>query len=444
MARNLTWIREKAHKEPKACFTSIYHWVTDLDSLYVSYGEIEPGAAPGIDGVTKEAYGEGLEGNLRDLSERLARLGYRPKPVKRTYIPKPGSEKKRALGIPCTEDKVVQKALARVLEQIYEEDFLNCSYGYRPGRSCHKALDDLGRTIQQRRVNFVVEADIKGFFDHVNHEWLMKFLGLRIGDKRVLRLIWRMLRGGIMEEGLTKASEVGTPQGGSLSPLLSNVYLHYELDLWFERRFRKQCRGEAYYFRYADDFLACFQDREDAERFLNELKARLEKFHLEVEPTKTRLLAFGRFARERAERKGRQVEEFDFLGFTHYCGLTRRGIFKVKRRTSKKKFRAKLREIKVWLRRIRSKQKSGRVLKLAKDRLVGHLNYYAITDNARSCDSFRLQFMLLLVKWLNRRSQRRSYTWARFYAALDWVGWPSVHIVHRLDPFRRVVDPKAS
>ena len=215
-------------------------------------------------------------------------------------------------------------------------------------------------------MNYVVEADIKGFFDHVNHEWMMKFLGVRVGDKRLLRLIWRMLRGGVMEEGLTKASEEGTPQGGNLSPLLSNVYLHYALDLWFERRFRKRCRGEAYFFRFADDFLACFQFKEDAERFLHELKERLGKFHLEVEPTKTKLLAFGRFARRDAQSRGQKPEKFDFLGFTHCCGLTRKGQFKVTRRTSDKKFRAKLKDSQVWLKRVRRKMKSGAVLKRAK------------------------------------------------------------------------------
>jgi len=443
MARDLTRIREKAHKEPKTCFTSIYHFVTDVANLYASYAEIEPGAAPGIDGVTKEQYGADLGEKLTDLAGRLGRLGYRPKPVRRIYIPKPGSDKKRPLGIPCTEDKIVQRAVARVLEQIYEEDFENSSYGYRPGRSCHDALGQLGRTIQQKAVNYVVEADIKGFFDQVNHEWMMKFLGVRVGDKRLLRLIWRMLRGGVMEDGLTKASEEGTPQGGSLSPLLSNVYLHYALDLWFERCFRKQCRGEAYYFRFADDFLACFQFKEDAVRFLQELKERLGKFHLEVEPTKTKLLAFGRFARRDAQRRGQKPEEFDFLGFTHYCGLTRKGQFKVKRRTSDKKFRAKLKVAKAWLKRVRSEMKSGGVLKRAKAGLVGHFNYYAITDNARKCDSFRRQVMLLLFKWLNRRSQRRSYTWAQFYSALAWVEWPSVRIVHKLDPFQRTVDLNA-
>ena len=439
MARDLTQIREKAGKEAELCFTSIYHYVTDEDNLHASYRELEPGKAPGIDGVTKEGYRKDLGKNITDLAQRLARLGYRPAPVLRVYIPKPGSDKKRPLGIPCFEDKLVQRAVVRVLEQIYEADFLDSSYGYRPGRTCHHALDGLGRTIQRKKVSYVVESDIRGFFDHVNHDWLMKFLGLRIGDKRVLRLIWRMLKGGVMEDGLTHASEEGTPQGGSLSPLLSNVYLHYVLDLWFERRFRKQCRGEAYYFRFADDFLACFQYREDAERFLVELKERLEKFHLEVEPTKTKLLKFGRFAQGDAEREGKKPETFTFLGFTHYCGRTRQGSFKVKRRTSKKKFRAKLKEMTAWLKETRCHQKAGALLRQTKVKLQGHLNYYAITDNGPMCASYRHQVTQLLFKWLNRRSQRHSYNWERFNDALAWVGWPSVRIVHNLDPFRRTV-----
>jgi RNA-directed DNA polymerase len=437
MARELTRIGQVARRDGKARFTSIYHFVTDVDHLRASYKEIETGKAPGIDGVTKEEYGEHLEGSLQELSSRLGRLGYKPKPVKRVYIPKPGSRKKRPLGIPSFEDKLVQMALTRVLEQIYEADFIEGSFGYRPGRTQHDALDGLGRTIQRKKVRYVAEADIKGFFDHVNHGWLKKMLEVRIGDKRVLRLVERMLRGGVMEDGMTKASEEGVPQGGVLSPLMSNVYLHYALDLWFERVFRKICRGEAYYFRYADDFLACFQYREEAERFLKELKERLGKFHLEVEPSKTQLIEFGRFAGENAARKGKKPETFDFLGFTHYCGKTRYGAFKVKRMTSKKKLRAKLKAVKCWLQEERNRLKTGELLKRSKRIVEGHLNYYAITDNGKMCEQFRFQVMLLLYKWLNRRSQRRSYTLERFKDALTWAQWPSVRIKHKLDPFRR-------
>jgi len=436
MARDLTRIGEKARRSPRCQFTSIYHFVTDREHLRACYEGIDPDKATGIDGITKAEYGKELESNLDDLRARLGRLGYRPQPVRRVYIPKPGSNKKRPLGILCFEDKLVGLALTRVLEQIYEADFLASSYGYRPGRTQHQALDQLGRTIQQQKVSYVVEADIRGFFDHVNQMWLQKFLEHRIGDKRVLRLVTGMLKSGVMEDGLVRASDEGVPQGGNVSPILSNVYLHYTLDLWFERRFRRQCRGQAFYFRFADDFLACFQFREDAERFLREMRERLEQFHLEIEPSKTKLLSFGRFAEREATRSGRKPETFDFLGFTHYCGKTRHGHFKVKRRTAGKKYRAKLNEVKEWLRRERSWQKKGQLLQRAKLKLEGHLNYYAITDNAPMCDAFRIRMMKLLFKWLNRQSQRRSYNWAQFLDALKWVGWPSVRIRHQLVPFR--------
>jgi len=440
MAKDLTRIGERAQQHPEERLTSLYHNVTDPDQLSACYADLPAKKAVGIDGVTKEAYGQELERKLADLSDRLARLGYRPQAVRRVHIPKAGTDKLRPLGILCFEDKVVSLATTRVLEQIYEADFLDCSYGYRPGRTQHQALDQLGRTIQQRKVSFIVEADILGYFDHVNHEWLLKFLAHRIGDKRMLRLIARMLKSGVMEDGLTRASDEGVPQGGNLSPLLSNVYLHYALDLWFEKRFKGSCRGEAYYFRFADDFLAGFQYREDAERFYREVGERLAQFHLELAQAKTKLLEFGRFAEQNARERGQKPGTFDFLGFTHYCGRTRNGHFKVKRKTAAKKFRTKLKEVKAWVQQQRSRLKKGELLLQAKRKLQGHLNYYGITDNWRMCNNFSYQMRRLLFKWLNRQSQKRSYNWERFNQALAWVQWPSIKI-KSLDPYAPLTGP---
>ena len=369
-----------------------------------------------------------LEANLQDLSARLKRMGYRPHPKRRIYIPKPGSEQGRPLGISSLEDKIVERATQRVLEPLFEPLFDDCSYGYRPQRSPHQCLDALGRTLQQKRVNILVEADIRGFFDAVNHEWLLKFLRQRIGDERVLRLISRMLKAGIMEDGLVQVAEVGTPQGSILSPLLSNVYLHYVLDLWFQRRIRRRCRGEAYLFRFADDFVACFQYQTEADDWLTTLGDRMEEFHLELAQEKTRQLEVGRYARAKAYRRGEKPKEFTFLGMTFFCGKTRHGAFKIKRKTSRKKLGQSLTRFTDWIRRYRNLLPTGALLREAKARVQGHLNYYAITDNSESCQRYMHLTRRALFKWLNRRSQRKSYTWAAFQQALRHVGWPQVRI----------------
>jgi group II intron reverse transcriptase/maturase len=437
MTPDIARIRRKAKKCPRQEYTSLYHHVYNVATLRRCYESLDGRRAVGIDGVTKATYGEDLAHNLSGLSKRLANMGYIPQASRRVYIDKAGSKKRRPLGISCFEDKIVEKAVKVVLESIYDLKFMDFSFGYRPNLSQHDALAALGRCIQQGKVSYVVEADIKGFFDHVHHAMLLALLEYRIKDKRLLRLIWRMLKSGIMEDGLVKASDEGTPQGSILSPLLSNIYLHYALDGWFELVFKGKCRGAAYLYRFADDFVACFQYKSDAELYLAELSKRLERFHLEIEPSKTRLLAFGRFAEENARKKGRKAATFDFLGFTHYCGKTRHGYFKVKRRTSRKKFTYKLKEFKVWLKANRSRLKKGELLQTALRKWQGHLNYYAITDNHKRCNAYGRQMVRMLFKWLNRQSQRRSYTWEQFNDVLRWLGWPPVRRKVDLCPFRK-------
>ena len=437
MSTDLTRIGEKARREPDLVFTTLYHHVSDVDNLRACYEALKPKKAKGVDGVTKKEYGKNLEENLKDLSARLKRMGYRPSPKRRTYVPKAGSEKGRPLGISNFEDKIVELAVKRTLEPIYEAVFEDSSYGYRPNCSPHKCLDALGRTIQQKRVNRIVEADIRSFFDKVNHEWMIKFLRHRIGDERVIRLIIRMLKSGIMEDGLTHASEQGTPQGSIISPLLSNIYLHYVLDLWFSKRVRRQSRGEAYYFRFADDFLACFQYKDDAEQFLERLKDRIEGFGLQLAEEKTHCIEFGPFARQNARTRGGKPKEFTFLGFTHYCGKTRKGDFKVKRRTSRKKFGASLRKFNEWAKEAKKFLKKGELIRQARNRMNGYLNYYAITDNATMCSRYHFYATKILLKWLNRKSQRTAYTWSQYKHALEQAKWPVARIRKDLNPFRR-------
>ena len=438
MSPNLDRISRKARANPDLVFTSLYHHIADIDHLRTCYRLLKGNKAVGIDEVTKSMYADDLEANLEDLSARLKRMGYRPQPKLRVYIPKPGSEKGRPLGISSFEDKIVELATKRVVEPLFESLFEACSYGYRPERSPHQCLGALGRTIQQERVNHLVEADIRGFFDAVHHEWLLKFLRQRIGDERVLRLIGRMLKAGIMEDGLVQVAEVGTPQGSILSALLSNVYLHYVLDIWFQRRVRRQCRGEAYLFRFADDFVACFQYQSDAESFLESLGHRMGEFHLELAEEKTGRLEFGRYARANAYRRGEKPKDFDFLGMTFFSGKTRHGAFKVKRKTSRQKLRRSLARFTDWIRRCRGLFPTGDLLRRAKARIQGHLNYYAITDNSESCKLYGHLTRRVLFKWLNRRSQRKSYTWEGFQQAMRHVGWPQERVRVNLNPFARL------
>jgi len=421
-------IAEKARKEPRFKFTSLYHLMNE-ELLRGCFQRLRKDAAAGIDEMTKDMYAVSLETNLTSLVERLHRMAYIPQAVRRKYIPKPGSAKERPLGIPCFEDKLVQAGLVRILESVYEQDFIEDSYGFRPARSCHDALKTLSLTMEHKTINHIVEADIKGFFDNVNQEWLLKFLAHRIGDKRIQRMVKRILKAGVAEDGSVTISDDGTPQGGVISPLLANIYLHYALDLWFERIYRKSCTGYARLIRYADDFVVCFQYKADAERFRVELGQRLGKFSLEVEPTKTKVMEFGRFAVQNATKRGERAETFDFLGLTHYCGTRRNGKgFRMKRVTARKKFVAKLRIFKEWLKKART-LKTKELWGIASAKLRGHYNYYGVTDNYRALMRFGQAVKRILFKWLNRRGKRRCLNWEKFNEMLKRFPLPKPRIV---------------
>ena len=414
MATKLFRIAQKARMEPACVFNNLYQLLKP-ELLRECFEQLRADAAAGIDKVTKQAYGENLEENLAALTDRLHRMAYIPQSVRRVYIPKPGSAKGRPLGIPVLEDKLVQAAMVRILEQVYEQDFVENSYGFRPNRNCHDALRDLSRTVESRRIEWIVEADIKGFFDNVNHEWLLKFLRHRIGDTRMIRMVARFLKSGVMEEGRMYATEMGTPQGGVISPMPANIYLHYALDLWTTKSFCRICTGVMRLIRYADDFVVCFERQDDAERYRKELATRLAKFGLEVEPTKTKVLAFGPRAQREAQRRGTKPDTFDFLGFTHYCGKNRQGTgLRMKRKTSRKKFRAKLKLLTQWLRANRMKYKTRKLWDMVCAMVRGHGAYYGVTDNIFAITRFAELAKKLLFKWLNRRGGHKPLTWEKF------------------------------
>ena len=427
METKLLRISELAKSDPKMKFTSLAHLLNE-QSLIQCHHELPNKKATGVNGTTKEQYAERLEENIMDLISRLKSKSYRPVPVRRMYIPKLNSNKRRPLGIPEHEDKIVQRGIAKVLNAIYENDFLDCSFGFRPNRNCHDALKILNFYVEKRLVSYVVDVDIKGFFDNVDHKWMMEFLKHRIADPNLLRIISRFLKGGYMEEGRIYKTDNGTPQGGVISPILANVYLHYVLDLWFEKVVRKQCEGQAYIVRYADDFVCCFQNKREALQFYQSLKLRLKKFNLEIAEDKTKVIPFGRFAENNAKRtRNGKPATFDFLGFTHYCGKSKQGKFRVKRKSSRKKVQSKLKESKEWLKSNRNKN-----IHLIMDRfrrsLVGYYNYYCITDNSQTVNDFKEKIEILLFKWLNRRSQRKSFTWDKFRLFLQMYPLPKPRI----------------
>jgi RNA-directed DNA polymerase len=436
----LARVRQAARERRKEKFTALLHHVA-VALLGWSYGQLRKEAAAGVDGLTWDDYGEGLQARLVDLHARVHRGSYRAEPSRRQYIPKPDG-RLRPLGIAAVEDKIVQRAVVEVLNAIYEEDFLGFSYGFRPGRSQHQALDAVAVGIERTAVNWIVDADITAFFDTMDHEWLIRFVEHRIGDARIVRLIRKWLKTGVMEDGEVKAGGLGTPQGAVISPLLANIYLHYVFDLWVDQWRRSQAQGNIIIVRYADDIVVGTKHRADAERLMAAMRDRLGRFGLTLHPEKTRLIEFGRFAAENHDRRRTgKPESFNFLGFTHICARNRNGRFFVKRKSLRDRARAKLREVKAELMRRRHEptDEVGRWLQRV---VTGWFNYHAVPYNRDALEAFRFHILEGWRRALRRRGQRDRTTWARITAlAQRWL--PQPRILHPW-PFKRfaVIHPR--
>ena len=429
-------IRQAAVKDKQAKFTSLMHHIYNLSTLREAYYGLKRDAAPGVDGETWRQYGENLESNLTDLSARLRRGAYRAKPVLRSYITKDDG-RQRPLGVTALEDKIAQRATVTVMNAIYETDFLGFSYGYRPGKGQHNALDALYTGLLTRKVNWVLDGDISSFFDGLDHEWLIKFVEHRIADQRVVRLIRKWLNAGVLEEGQWSCSEEGTPQGGSASPLLANLYLHYVFDLWVQHWRKTKAKGDMTVVRWADDFVVGFQHPSEAERFHKELAERFARFKLKLHPAKTRVIEFGRYAAENRKRRGQgKPETFNFLGFTHICGKTRsHGMFTVWRRTMSKRKRAKLKEVKTELRK-RMHHRVAEAGKWLRSVVEGHNRYYGVPSNIPSLSSFRFHVARHWYWTLRRRSQTRRLTREQMVRLANrWLPPPKLHHPY---PLRRL------
>jgi RNA-directed DNA polymerase len=430
METKLSLITRIAKSDKECKFNNLMHMI-NKGSLRECFKRLARDKAAGVDRMTKEEYGMNLEDNLEKLLMKMKQMSYRPQPVRRTYIPKIGG-KRRPLGIPALEDKMVQMAFTMILEAIYEVDFCDNSYGYRKGRNCHDALARINSRLMVKPVNYIVDADIKGFFDNVEHQWLMRCLEVRIADKKFLRYITRFLKSGIMEEGKYMDTERGTPQGGVISPMLANIYLHYVLDRWFTMNVQDKCKGYTDLVRYCDDFIICAQHEREAHRILELIKQRFEKFGLELSETKTRIVEFGRLAMDRKSKEGKRVETFYFLGFTHYCSRSRSGKFKVGRKTEKKRYARGVKKVQEFVRSCRNLFKLEEIWKRVRLMLIGHYRYYGVNENSRSLSNFRYEVTRVLFKWLNRRSQRRSFCWDKFNLYLKLYPLPQPRIYTNL------------
>lgn len=443
-SEKLMRVAELARRDRRFKFTSLVHHLNE-ENLAACFGLLKKRRACGVDGVTVEEYagkdGRELMNHIRDLVARMKTKSYQPQPVKRVYIPKPGKQEMRPLGIPAVEDKLVQIGLKACLEAIYEQDFLDSSHGFRPNRSCHTAINRLDKVVLQKPINYVVEVDISKFFDNVSHYWLLRCLEERIKDPNFLGLIRKFLKAGVMEEGRWRASTEGTPQGGVVSPVLANIYLHYVLDLWFEASFKRKCRGYVELIRYCDDFVVVCESQKDAEAFLTALRERLAKFGLRVAEEKTRIVCFGRKSWQESKNTGRKKwEGFNFLGFAHYCGTSRRGKFIMGHKTSKVNLARKLKETNAWLKHIRSTVPLKDWWPILKAKIQGHYNYFGISGNMRCLKQFRTGASKIAFKWINRRSQRKSMGLKSYYEHLgSTLPIPRIyHDLYTLSPARSV------
>ena len=415
MGTKLERISQLSTENPEMVFTSIGHLI-DKELLKECHGKMDGDKAVGMDGVTKEKYGKNLEENLDSLVGRLKKKSYKPQPARRVEIPKDNG-KTRPLSIYCYEDKLVQEALRRLLEAVFEPNFYNGMMGFRPNRGCHMALRRLNGMIESKPTNYVLDADIKGFFDHIDHGWAVKFIESRIKDPNITRLVHRMLKAGIMKDYQYEETEEGSGQGSVCSPIIANIYMHYVLLWWFKEKVKPCLKGYADIIVYADDFVCCFQYKEEAEEFYERLKDRMMHFGLELEGSKSRLIEFGRYAQERCGKNGEKPGTFTFLGFTHYCSKSRNGKFRVKRKTSRKKFAKKCREVHREIAKMRILP-LPKIMKKLNQILAGYYHYYGITDNSKGIGGFYFRVRRSLFYWLNRRSQKKSYTWETFNAML--------------------------
>jgi RNA-directed DNA polymerase len=427
METELSSLAEKARREKKYRFSNLVYLV-NAENLKESFHRLKGDRASGIDGVSLEEYEVNLDANLAHLVAMMKRQAYKPQAVRRTYIPK-ANGKLRPLGIPTVEDKMVQMCITRILEAIYEADFIGTSYGFRKERSCHRAIAAVSNIITARPVSYVIDADIKGFFDNVNHDWMMECLRQRIADESLLRLIKRFLISGYLEAGVFHDTEKGTPQGGVISPMLANIYLHYVLDLWLTKVVKKQMRGFVEIIRYADDFVICVQYKDEAETILRMLKERLGKFGLELAPDKTRIVEFGRFAEDNTKKRGGgKPGTFSFLGFTHFCTKSRKGRFKVGRMTDRRKLAGKVKEINLWLKSVRNAVRLETWWKMLTSKMLGHYRYFGVSENSRGISNHRHLVKRLAYKWINRCSQRKSMNWLEFESYCQRHGFPSARL----------------